>query len=85
LKQTKSAPGAISHTITGEWLHGQVISGEYYPEKNGTISGSGKMTVSNRCPVPTLAAGALVDGFRVLRVLQIPEIRITAYEDTFQI
>jgi|GEM_PF-1927279 len=40
------------------------------------------MTVSNRCPVPTLAAGALVDGFRVL---QIPEIRITAYEDTFQI
>ena len=38
------------------------------------------MTVSNRCPVPTLAAGALIDGFRVLRVLQIPEIRITAYE-----
>ncbi|MGA2331420.1 MAG: insulinase family protein [Syntrophales bacterium] len=38
------------------------------------------MTVSNRCPVPTLAAGALLYGFRVLRVLQLPEIRITAYE-----
>ncbi|MGZ3579331.1 MAG: insulinase family protein, partial [Syntrophales bacterium] len=38
------------------------------------------MTVSNSCPVPTLAAGVLLHGFRVLRVLQIPEIRITAYE-----
>jgi len=38
------------------------------------------MTVSNSCPVPTLAAGALLYGFRVLRVLEIPEIRITAYE-----
>jgi len=38
------------------------------------------MTISDRCPVPTLAAGALVDGFRVLRVELIPEIRITAYE-----
>ena len=38
------------------------------------------MTVSNTCPVPTLAAGTLLYGFRVLRVLQIPEIRITAYE-----
>jgi len=38
------------------------------------------MTISNSCPVPTLAAGALLHGFRVLRVQQIPEIRITAYE-----
>ncbi|MGO9136850.1 MAG: insulinase family protein [Syntrophales bacterium] len=38
------------------------------------------MTVSNRCPVPTLAAGALLHGFGILRVQQIPEIRITAYE-----
>jgi presequence protease len=38
------------------------------------------MTVSNGCPVPTLDEGVLLHGFRVLRVLQIPEIRITAYE-----
>ncbi len=38
------------------------------------------MTASNGCPIPTLDAGVLLSGFRVLRVLQIPEIRITAYE-----
>ena len=38
------------------------------------------MTVSNRCPIPTLAVGAFVNGFRILRVQPIPEIRITAYE-----
>jgi presequence protease len=38
------------------------------------------MTASNRCPAPTLAAGSLVKGFRVLRVEEIPDIRITAYE-----
>jgi len=41
---------------------------------------SDEMTASSRCPIPTLAAGALVNGFRVLRVELIPEIRITAYE-----
>lgn len=38
------------------------------------------MTIPAKCPVPTLAAGALLHGFRILRVEQIPEIRITAYE-----
>jgi len=38
------------------------------------------MTASTSCPTPTLATGALLHGFRVLRVEQIPEIRITAYE-----
>jgi len=32
------------------------------------------------CPVPMLAAGDKLHGFQVLRVEQIPEIRITAYE-----
>ncbi|HET6461012.1 MAG TPA: insulinase family protein [Syntrophales bacterium] len=38
------------------------------------------MTVSDTCPIPTLAAGQMAYGFRVLRVELIPEIRITAYE-----
>lgn len=38
------------------------------------------MTGSAHCPEPTLAAGSMLHGFRVLRVEQIPEIRITAYE-----
>ena len=38
------------------------------------------MTASTGCPTPTLATGAMLHGFRVLRVAQIPEIRITAYE-----
>ncbi len=38
------------------------------------------MTASNKCPIPTFAAGELVYGFRMLRVELIPEIRITAYE-----
>jgi hypothetical protein len=38
------------------------------------------MTKSTRCPAPILPAGATLHGFRVLRVEQIPEIRITAYE-----
>jgi len=38
------------------------------------------MTASIKCPAPTLAAGADVCGFRILRVEQLPEIRITAYE-----
>jgi Zn-dependent M16 (insulinase) family peptidase len=38
------------------------------------------MTASTSCPTPTLATGAMLHGFRVLRVEQIPEIRITAYE-----
>ncbi len=38
------------------------------------------MKKSTRCPAPTLAMGAPLHGFRVLRVEQIPEIRITAYE-----
>lgn len=38
------------------------------------------MTAPEKCPPPTLVAGAMLHGFRVLRVEQIPEIRITAYE-----
>jgi Zn-dependent M16 (insulinase) family peptidase len=38
------------------------------------------MTASTGCPTPTLATGAMLHGFRVLRVEQILEIRITAYE-----
>ncbi|HUH66179.1 MAG TPA: insulinase family protein, partial [Syntrophales bacterium] len=38
------------------------------------------MTSANRCPAPTLDAGELLHGFRVLRVEKITEIRITAYE-----
>ncbi len=38
------------------------------------------MTAFTQCPTPTLAAGTRLYGFRVLRVEQIPEIRITAYE-----
>ena len=38
------------------------------------------MTASPSCPTPTLSTGDILHGFRVLRVEQIPEIRITAYE-----
>jgi Zn-dependent M16 (insulinase) family peptidase len=38
------------------------------------------MTKSTRCPAPTVATGVMLHGFRVLRVEQIPEIRVTAYE-----
>jgi hypothetical protein len=38
------------------------------------------MTASTSCPTPTLSKGDRLQGFRVLRVEQIPEIRITAYE-----
>jgi len=38
------------------------------------------MVTENNCPEPTLAAGDTVYGFKVLRVEQIAEIRITAYE-----
>src|SRR4030042_3866923 len=38
------------------------------------------MNVKTACPPPTLAAGETRHGFQILRVEQIPEIRITAYE-----
>src|SRR5450756_812977 len=38
------------------------------------------MQVKNVCPPPTFAAGDKRDGFHILRVEQIPEIRVTAYE-----
>ena len=37
-------------------------------------------TSEKKCPDPTLAAGDNLNGFRILRVEQIPEIRLTAYE-----
>ena len=38
------------------------------------------MHVKNVCPPPTFAAGDKRHGFHILRVEQIPEIRVTAYE-----
>jgi hypothetical protein len=38
------------------------------------------MDYQKKCPDPTLAAGDNRRGFRILRVEQIQEIRITAYE-----
>ena len=38
------------------------------------------MTTIGNCPAVTLAAGDQLHGFRVLRVEQIPDIRVTAYE-----
>jgi hypothetical protein len=38
------------------------------------------MNVENKCPAATLSSGQKLDGFRVLRVEQLPDIRITAYE-----
>ncbi|MDP2267777.1 MAG: insulinase family protein, partial [Deltaproteobacteria bacterium] len=38
------------------------------------------MTKKNNCPLPTLAADERRHGFRVLRVEQIEDIRVTAYE-----
>ena len=38
------------------------------------------MTTIGNCPAVTLAAGDQLYGFRVLRVEQIPDIRVTAYE-----
>ncbi len=38
------------------------------------------MTTIGNCPAVTLAAGEQLHGFRVLRVEQIPDIRVTAYE-----
>ena len=38
------------------------------------------MNTDKNCPDPTLSAGEERHGFRILRVKQIPEIRITAYE-----
>jgi len=38
------------------------------------------MNATTACPPPTLAAGEKRHGFEILRVEQIPEIRITAYE-----
>ncbi|MBI4634114.1 MAG: insulinase family protein [Deltaproteobacteria bacterium] len=37
-------------------------------------------TTHNNCPAPALQAGDALNGFRVLRVEQIPDIRVTAYE-----
>jgi hypothetical protein len=38
------------------------------------------MAAENPCPPPTLSVGRKRHGFRILRVEQIPEIRVTAYE-----
>jgi hypothetical protein len=38
------------------------------------------MTRKNNCPSPTMAAGGQRYGFKVLRVEQIDDIRVTAYE-----
>ena len=38
------------------------------------------MTDTSNCPLPTLAAGELRYGFKVLRVGQIEDLRVTAYE-----
>ena len=38
------------------------------------------MTKKNNCPFPSMAAGELRDGFKVLRVQQIEDLRVTAYE-----
>ncbi|MDO9585017.1 MAG: insulinase family protein, partial [Syntrophales bacterium] len=38
------------------------------------------MSLENKCPAATLTAGERLHGFRVLRVEQIPDRRITAYE-----
>lgn len=38
------------------------------------------MTKKNNCPLPTMAAGDQLHGFKVLRVEQIEDIRVTAYE-----
>ena len=38
------------------------------------------MQVNNDCPLPTFGAGEKRHGFSILRVEQIPEIRVTAYE-----
>jgi Zn-dependent M16 (insulinase) family peptidase len=40
----------------------------------------GLMESLRKCPDPTLAAGDDLHGFQILRVEQIPEIRVTAYE-----
>src|SRR5512136_1933754 len=53
---------------------------KYYTQTNGQLYWSDEMIASDRCPAPTLAAGEMAYGFRVLRVELIPEIRITAYE-----
>ncbi|MDI6777211.1 MAG: insulinase family protein [Syntrophales bacterium] len=38
------------------------------------------MTVSMDSPAPTLSTGEKLGGFRILRIEQIPDIRVTAYE-----
>ncbi|MDA8124565.1 MAG: insulinase family protein [Deltaproteobacteria bacterium] len=38
------------------------------------------MTANNACPPPTLAVGERRHGFRVQRIEQIPDIRVTAYQ-----
>lgn len=42
------------------------------------------MPVTSSCPDPLWAAGSTIGEFRILRVEQIPELRITAYEMTHE-
>ncbi|MEW5801613.1 MAG: insulinase family protein [bacterium] len=60
--------------------HGCGMRRLWKENKTTTEGGGSVMDSSGGCPSPTLKAGEKLHGFTVLRVQEIPDIRVTAYE-----